>query len=98
MKPFMGRRVFLQGMGILGGVWIFKGWARPLSTIPLPCLSLRDQDRLIKKIYEVDPLICPQCRETMRIISMIEDQAVIDKILDHLGLWRNNQRPSNRKN
>ncbi len=29
----------------------------------------------------------------MRIISIIEDQEVIDKILGHLGLWKNNQRP-----
>ena len=29
----------------------------------------------------------------MRIISFIEDQEVIDKILRHLGLWQNKQRP-----
>ena len=29
--------------------------------------------RLIRKIYEVDPLICPKCRGTMRIISFIEN-------------------------
>jgi hypothetical protein len=43
--------------------------------------------RLIQKIYEVDPLICPKCRGTMRIISSIEDQEVIKIILNHLGLW-----------
>ena len=29
----------------------------------------------------------------MRIISIIEDQEVINKILLHLGLWQTNQRP-----
>jgi hypothetical protein len=29
----------------------------------------------------------------MRIISIIEDQEVIDKILSHLGLGQKNQRP-----
>ncbi|MCG2789925.1 MAG: hypothetical protein L6405_08295 [Actinomycetia bacterium] len=29
--------------------------------------------RLIKKIYEVDPLICPKCGGNMRIIAFIED-------------------------
>jgi hypothetical protein len=29
----------------------------------------------------------------MRIISIIEDQEVIDKILRHLGLWPTKQRP-----
>jgi hypothetical protein len=42
--------------------------------------------RLIQKIYEGDPLICPKCLGTMRIISAIEDQEVIKTILKHLGL------------
>ena len=29
----------------------------------------------------------------MRIISIIEDHEVINKILGHLGLWQANQRP-----
>jgi len=33
--------------------------------------------RLIQKIYEVDPLICPKCKDAMRIISFIEDPLVI---------------------
>jgi hypothetical protein len=43
--------------------------------------------RLIKKIYEVDPLVCSRCGGIMRIISFIEDPAVIKKILQHLKLW-----------
>ena len=42
--------------------------------------------RLIQKIYEVDPLTCPKCHGRMRIISFIEDEEVIKKILKHLGL------------
>jgi hypothetical protein len=37
--------------------------------------------RLIQKIYEVDPLICPKCKGKMRIISSIEDPSVIRDIL-----------------
>ena len=43
--------------------------------------------RLIKHVYEVDPLICPRCAGPMRIIALIEQPAVIEKILAHLGLW-----------
>ena len=43
--------------------------------------------RLIQKIYEVDPLTCPKCSGAMRVISFIEDEEVIKKILKHLGLW-----------
>ena len=42
--------------------------------------------RLIKKIYEVDPLICPKCGGQMRIIAFIEDYKVVKKILDYLGI------------
>jgi hypothetical protein len=43
--------------------------------------------RLIQKIYEIDPLTCPNCGGTMRILAFIEEATVIRKILDHLGLW-----------
>jgi len=49
--------------------------------------------RLIQKIYEVDPLVCPKCNGTMRIISFIEDPSVIRDILNHLGLWLVRARP-----
>ena len=49
--------------------------------------------RLIQKIYEVDPLVCPKCQGTMRIISFIEAPSVIRDILNHLGLWLLRARP-----
>ena len=49
--------------------------------------------RLIQKIYEVDPLVCPHCKGPMRIISFIEDPSVIRDILNHLGLWLVRSRP-----
>lgn len=47
----------------------------------------RSWARLIQKVYQVDPLVCPKCRREMRIISFIEDGGVVVKILRHLGLW-----------
>jgi len=49
--------------------------------------------RLIQKIYNVDPLLCPKCGSEMRIISFIEDDATIKKILMHLDLWNMNHDP-----
>ena len=49
--------------------------------------------RLIQKIYEVDPLICPKCKGTMRVISFIENAQVIRDILKHLRLWLVRSRP-----
>ncbi len=42
---------------------------------------------LIKKVWEVDPLICPQCQGEMKMIALIDDAEVISRILKHLGLW-----------
>jgi len=41
---------------------------------------------MIQKVYEVDPLVCPQCGGQIRIISFLIDYAVADKIIDHLKL------------
>jgi hypothetical protein len=55
----------------------------------------RNWARLIRKVYNADPLICPKCSGGMRIISFIEDGAVIKMILRHLNLWetRNHSSP-----
>jgi len=45
----------------------------------------RSWARLLRKIFEVDPLLCPQCGVEMQIVSVIEDAPVIDRILGHLG-------------
>jgi len=46
--------------------------------------------RLIKKVYEVDPLLCPRCGEQMKIIAFIQQESEIKKICNNLGLedWR----------
>ncbi len=41
---------------------------------------------LVNKVYQVDPLICTKCGGTMRVISYIEEDDVIWRILNHLGL------------
>jgi hypothetical protein len=39
---------------------------------------------LIRLVYESDPLLCPKCGTQMKIVSVMKDVAVIDKILAHL--------------
>ncbi len=41
---------------------------------------------LIKKIYEVDPLVCEKCGGFMKIVAFIQDQAEIKKITTALHL------------
>ncbi len=39
--------------------------------------------RLLARIFEVDPLLCPTCGEAMQIVGFIKEPALIDKILRH---------------
>ena len=40
--------------------------------------------RLIKKVYEADPLTCSRCHNPMKVIAVITDPAQVLKILRHL--------------
>ncbi len=45
----------------------------------------RSWARLLRKLLEVDPLLCPKCGVEMRIVAVITDPQVIDRILGHLA-------------
>lgn len=47
----------------------------------------RSWARLLAKMYGADPLRCPSCGSRMRVLSVIEDEETIEKILKHLKLW-----------
>ena len=73
---------------------VSQGHRQKENTVGLiPCVVEPDEKarpnrnwaRLIQKIYKIDPLTCPKCEGMMRIISIIEKQEVIDKILVHFG-------------
>jgi hypothetical protein len=58
----------------------------------------RNWARLIQKIDELDPLICPECMGPMRVIAFIEQANGIGKILQHLALWGARRKPAPRAN
>ena len=39
--------------------------------------------KLIQMVWEINPMVCPRCGEEMRVVSVIIEPAVIDKILEH---------------
>ena len=41
---------------------------------------------MIRKVYEVDPMLCPRCGGKMKVVAFITDFAVVDKIIDYLKL------------
>ncbi len=50
----------------------------------MPSKKWRD---LILQVWHTDPLICPQCRQQMRVIAVIDQRLIIEKILRHLSQW-----------
>jgi hypothetical protein len=50
----------------------------------LPSKKWRD---IIMQVWHTDPLRCPVCQNIMRIIAIIDDRRVVEKILRHLGHW-----------
>jgi len=41
---------------------------------------------LIKKVYEVDPLLCPYCGAEMKIVAFITEHSTICRILEHIQM------------
>ena len=83
------------------GQFVSKGWLPPVfedppnggadvidvSDYPPKKHASKKWRELIKKVWEVEPLICPKCGKPMRVIALIDDPGVIFEILSHLGLW-----------
>ncbi len=41
--------------------------------------------RLLRKVFEVDPLHCPRCGGELKVVSVITDPRVVGHILKHLA-------------
>ena len=41
---------------------------------------------MIRKVYEVEPMICPRCGGRMKVVAFLTEPAVVDRIIRHLGL------------
>ena len=83
-------------------------WSASERTVSTPCPELDSEEnspaeyfsqqrrrswaRLLRKIYEVDPLKCPKCGSRLQIIAVIEQGSVIRQILQHLDLRGEPQR------
>ena len=50
----------------------------------LRCLPSKGWAEMIRKVYEVDPLVCPQCGGMMKVIAFLTDYSVADRIINYL--------------
>ena len=72
-----------------------RGKVRKANRVPV-VLSLIEEDPatltskswadMIRKVYEVDPIICPRCAGRMRVVAFLTEHAVVDRIIRHLEL------------
>jgi hypothetical protein len=79
-----------------------QGKVKKASIVPV-ALGMMDQRlrpipsegwaEMIRKVYEVDPLVCPQCSGTMKVIAFLTDYALVDRIINHLKLTFFAERP-----
>jgi len=79
-----------------------RGKVRKAASALCPRPIIEDEPRyvpskgwaeMIRKVYEVDPLICPSCGGQMRIISFIDEPKTIDRIIRYLKLTFEAERP-----
>ena len=52
---------------------------------PRTCTTSKRWCDLILRVWHVDPLRCPVCQNPMRVIAVIDDPGVAEKIPCHLG-------------
>jgi hypothetical protein len=53
----------------------------------------KNWERLIQKIYEVNPLLCAKQLGFIRIIPLIDGARIMNMILKHLSLWDVKRKP-----
>jgi hypothetical protein len=79
-----------------------RGKVRKASLGPLPLQMVEEELRpipskgwaeMIRKVYEVDPMVCPECGGMMKVIAFLTDYAVVDRIIGHLKLTFVAERP-----
>ena len=61
--------------------------------VPDAWSKLRKQSwaRLLQKVYEVDPFICPKCQGLMSVVAIIEDPKELTKIIDWVSQQERDQ-------
>ena len=72
-----------------------RGKLRKASRVPVALGMIEEEvppvpskcwAEMIRKVYEVDPLVCPRCGGRMKVVSFLTEYAVVDRIIRHLEL------------
>ena len=72
-----------------------RGKVRKANRVPVPLGMIEEELRpvpskgwaeMIRKVYEVDPMVCPKCGGRMKVVAFLTEYAVVDRIIRHLEL------------
>jgi len=65
----------------------------PMAEDDLKPVPSKGWAEMIRKVYEVDPMVCPKCGGSMKVVAFITDDQAVDRIIDHLKLTFVAERP-----
>jgi len=94
------RQVMVRCCGLYANA--HRGKVRKASRVPVALGMIEEEPRpvpakgraeMIRKIYEVDALICPRCGGRMRVVAFLTEYAVVDRIIRHLELTFAEKKP-----
>jgi hypothetical protein len=72
-----------------------RGKVKKANLVPFALRMIEEEPRpvpakgwaeMIRKVYEVDSMLCAQCGGTMKVIAFLSDFSVVDRIINHLKL------------
>jgi hypothetical protein len=59
----------------------------------LPRIPSKGRAAMSRKVYEVNPMVCPRCGGAMRVVAFLTEHAAVARIIDHLKLTFVAERP-----
>jgi len=62
----------------------FPPFALGMSEEELRRVPSKGWAEMIRKVYEVNPLVCPKCGGQMKVVAFITNYMAADRIIDHL--------------
>ena len=79
-----------------------RGKVKKASLVPLVVRLAEEEPKpvpskgwaeMIRKVYEVDPMVCPKCGGVMKVIAFLREYAVLDRIIGHFKLTFVSEKP-----
>jgi len=80
---------------VVDGGLLSPEWAERILSVPVALRMIEEESpparskgwaEMIRKVHEVDPMICPRCGGRTKVVAFLTEHAVAGRIIRHLGL------------